>query len=64
MDGGRVIAEGTPEELKRRVGGEVVETVRRLPTLDEVFLALTGAPSAAGSHAGSGETDSTQEATA
>lgn len=44
MDEGRVVAEGTPEELKRRVGGEVVETVHRLPTLDEVFLSLTGAP--------------------
>lgn len=64
MDNGRVIAEGTPEELKRRVGGEVVETVHRLPTLDEVFLTLTGAPSTAAAPADASEDDSTQEATA
>jgi ABC-2 type transport system ATP-binding protein len=33
MDGGRLVAEGTPAELKARVGGS---------TLDDVFLALTG----------------------
>jgi ABC-2 type transport system ATP-binding protein len=40
LDGGRVIADGTPDELKSAVGGDRVE--RRLPTLDEVFLELTG----------------------
>ena len=33
LDGGRLVAEGTPDELKARAGGE---------TLDDVFLALTG----------------------
>ena len=33
LDGGRLVAEGTPAELKERAGGE---------TLDDVFLALTG----------------------
>jgi ABC-2 type transport system ATP-binding protein len=40
LDGGRVIADGTPDELKSAVGGDRVE--RRPPTLDEVFLELTG----------------------
>ncbi|GAB3068910.1 daunorubicin resistance protein DrrA family ABC transporter ATP-binding protein [Intrasporangium mesophilum] len=78
LDGGRVVAEGTPDELKARVGGEVVELVAasgevvtsartdgtleglrsavaelsatglvgevelRRPSLDDVFLTLTG----------------------
>ena len=33
LDEGRLVAEGTPAELKARAGGE---------TLDDVFLALTG----------------------
>ena len=33
IDGGRLVAEGTPAELKAQAGGE---------TLDDVFLALTG----------------------
>ena len=33
LDAGRLVAEGTPAELKARAGGE---------TLDDVFLALTG----------------------
>jgi ABC-2 type transport system ATP-binding protein len=33
LDGGRLVAEGTPAELKARAGGQ---------TLDDVFLALTG----------------------
>ena len=37
LDGGRLVAEGTPEELKHRTGAA---------TLDEVFLALTGHPAA------------------
>jgi ABC-2 type transport system ATP-binding protein len=35
LDGGRIVAEGTPAELKAQAGGE---------TLDDVFLALTGHP--------------------
>lgn len=35
LDGGRLVAEGTPAELKAQAGGA---------TLDEVFLALTGHP--------------------
>ncbi len=38
LDGGRLIAEGTPADLKERAGGE---------TLDDVFLALTGHPATA-----------------
>jgi ABC-2 type transport system ATP-binding protein len=33
LDGGHLVAEGTPTELKAQAGGE---------TLDDVFLALTG----------------------
>ncbi|WP_189079848.1 ABC transporter ATP-binding protein [Mangrovihabitans endophyticus] len=42
MDAGQIVAEGTPDELKARVGPDRVETVTRKPTLDEVFLHLTG----------------------
>ncbi|CCH77540.1 Daunorubicin resistance ABC transporter ATPase subunit [Nostocoides japonicum T1-X7] len=42
IDAGRIVAEGTPDELKARVGPDRVETVVRKPTLDEVFLRLTG----------------------
>ncbi|WP_418061101.1 ABC transporter ATP-binding protein [Pimelobacter simplex] len=35
LDGGRLVAEGTPAQLKEQAGGE---------TLDDVFLALTGHP--------------------
>ena len=35
LDGGRLVATGTPAELKAQAGGE---------TLDDVFLALTGHP--------------------
>lgn len=42
IDGGRIVAEGTPDELKAKVGPDRVETVTRKPTLDEVFLHLTG----------------------
>ena len=38
LDGGRLVAEGTPAELKAQAGGE---------TLDDVFLALTGRATAA-----------------
>jgi ABC transporter DrrB family efflux protein len=40
LDHGRVIASGTPAELKEQVGGDS-------PTLDDVFLALTGHPAEA-----------------
>ncbi|MEV0676103.1 ATP-binding cassette domain-containing protein [Actinosynnema sp. NPDC050436] len=44
IDAGRVVAEGTPDELKAKVGPDRVETITRKPTLDEVFLHLTGNP--------------------
>lgn len=44
VDAGRVVAEGTPDELKAKVGPDRVETVTRKPSLDEVFLHLTGRP--------------------
>ncbi|GAA2088599.1 daunorubicin resistance protein DrrA family ABC transporter ATP-binding protein [Pseudolysinimonas kribbensis] len=85
IDHGRVVAEGTPAELKARVGGEVLAlhdadgaVVREVPTdgtltglrralalvgddaldgvslrapsLDDVFLAVTGSPAAASTH--------------
>jgi ABC-2 type transport system ATP-binding protein len=48
LDGGRVVASGTPDELKALVGPDRVETVTRKPTLDEVFLRLTGRPTTHG----------------
>ena len=42
LDAGRIVAEGTPDELKAKVGPDRVETITRKPTLDEVFLRLTG----------------------
>jgi ABC-2 type transport system ATP-binding protein len=42
IDAGRVVAAGTPDQLKAKVGPDRVETVTRKPTLDEVFLHLTG----------------------
>jgi ABC-2 type transport system ATP-binding protein len=42
IDAGRVVAEGTPDELKAQVGPDHVETIVSKPTLDEVFLSLTG----------------------
>jgi len=47
IDGGRIVADGTPDELKARVGPDRVETVTRKPTLDEVFLHLTRTAEAA-----------------
>ncbi|GAA3287905.1 ATP-binding cassette domain-containing protein [Dactylosporangium vinaceum] len=47
IDAGRVVAAGTPDELKAKVGPDRVETVTRKPTLDEVFLQLTGKAAAA-----------------
>ena len=42
IDAGRIVAEGTPDELKAKVGPDRVETIVRKPTLDEVFFQLTG----------------------
>jgi ABC-2 type transport system ATP-binding protein len=44
IDAGRIVADGSPDELKAKVGPDRVETVTRKPTLDEVFLRLTGEP--------------------
>jgi ABC-2 type transport system ATP-binding protein len=44
IDHGTVVAHGTPDELKARLGGERVETVVVRPSLEEVFLTLTGSP--------------------
>jgi ABC-2 type transport system ATP-binding protein len=49
IDGGRVIAEGTADELKSRVGGEVIEVVVAEPSQVDVAVAQlsglgTGAP--------------------
>jgi ABC-2 type transport system ATP-binding protein len=41
---GTVVAHGSPDELKARLGGERVETVVVRPSLEEVFLTLTGSP--------------------
>ncbi|MBB1155522.1 MULTISPECIES: ABC transporter ATP-binding protein [Amycolatopsis] len=51
LDAGRVVAAGTPDELKAKVGPDRVETVVRKPTLDEVFLHLTGHATAAAGEA-------------
>jgi len=40
MDNGKIIALGTPKELKDEFGEEVV--IRKGPSLDDVFLKLTG----------------------
>ena len=42
IDAGQVVAHGTPDELKAKVGPDRVETITRKPSLDEVFLHLTG----------------------
>ncbi|THG32883.1 ATP-binding cassette domain-containing protein [Naasia lichenicola] len=39
LDGGRVVASGTADDLKARIGDELSLPA---PTLDDVFLALTG----------------------
>jgi len=41
---GTVVAHGTPDELKARLGGERAETIVVRPSLEEVFLTLTGSP--------------------
>jgi ABC-2 type transport system ATP-binding protein len=40
---GRIIADGTLAELKRLLPSPTVEYVEKQPTLEEIFLALTGA---------------------
>ncbi|WP_093260496.1 ABC transporter ATP-binding protein [Thermostaphylospora chromogena] len=40
IDDGRIVADGTPGELRRRAAGPAAPT----PTLEEAFLALTGRP--------------------
>jgi ABC-2 type transport system ATP-binding protein len=43
LDRGRVIAEGTPDELKQRIGGDVLEVrVSRTTDLDRVLELLDG----------------------
>lgn len=42
VDAGRVVADGTPDDLKASIGPDSVEAITRKPTLDEVFLHLTG----------------------
>ncbi len=42
IDAGQVVAHGTADELKAKVGPDRVETITRKPSLDEVFLHLTG----------------------
>lgn len=42
LHGGRIIAHGTLTELRRLLPAARVEYVERQPTLEEVFLALTG----------------------
>lgn len=52
LDGGRLVAEGTPAELKAQAGGE---------TLDDVFLALTGHAATPGDDEPDDELDETLE---
>jgi ABC-2 type transport system ATP-binding protein len=52
LDGGRLVAEGTPTQLKAQAGGE---------TLDDVFLALTG-HTATPAPSGDATTDDAKEA--
>jgi oleandomycin transport system ATP-binding protein len=51
IDHGRVIAEGSPAELKERSGGQVIEVrparTEDLPTVTRLLTAVTGAPATA-----------------
>jgi oleandomycin transport system ATP-binding protein len=51
IDHGRVIAEGSPGELKERSGGQVIEVrparTEDLPTVTRLLTAITGAPATA-----------------
>ena len=44
LHGGRVLVHGTVDELKRLLPAATVEYVEKQPTLEEVFLVLTGEP--------------------
>ena len=44
LHGGRIIAHGTLEELKRLLPPAKVEYVEKQPTLEEIFLAIIGTP--------------------
>ena len=46
LHGGRIIANGTLDELKRRFPPARVEYVEKQPTLEEIFLAIVGGPQA------------------
>jgi AAA domain, putative AbiEii toxin, Type IV TA system len=49
LDAGRGAARGTADELKDQLGGNVLEDLGiRRPSLDDVFLAITGHPTASG----------------
>lgn len=48
LHGGRVLVDGTLAELKRLLPPARVEYVEKQPTLEEVFLALTGEPTTPG----------------
>jgi ABC-2 type transport system ATP-binding protein len=43
LHGGRIIADGTLEELRRILPAATVEYVEKQPTLEDVFLAIVGA---------------------
>jgi ABC-2 type transport system ATP-binding protein len=44
LHGGRIIADGTLAELRRLLPPATVEYVEKQPTLEDVFLAIVGAP--------------------
>ena len=52
LHGGRIIQDGTLAELKRLLPPAAVEHVEKQPSLEDVFLALVGDTTAAGSAAG------------
>ena len=48
LHGGEIIANGTLAELRQLIPAPQVEYVEKQPTLEDVFLALTGSAGAAG----------------
>jgi ABC-2 type transport system ATP-binding protein len=48
LHGGRIIADGTLAELKALLPAATIEYVEKQPTLEDVFLSIIGAGSAAG----------------
>ena len=52
LHGGRIVQDGTLAELKRLLPPAAVEHVEKQPSLEDVFLALVGDTTAAGSAAG------------